>query len=79
LANVTTPGSSSIPDGDRQHVYTLCYFGGGQIVPDVELFEAFNDEEAILLARSRRPALLREIWERHRLVGRITDRGVTVA
>ena len=50
------------------HVYSLCFFEGSSIVPDVELVEACDDEEAVDIARSRRLFAMREIWERHRLV-----------
>ena len=48
--------------------YTLCFFGAGFVVPQVQLIEACSDAEAIDHARSTRQFTRREIWDRHRLV-----------
>src|SRR5215203_1128873 len=39
----------------------------GWIVPEVQFLDAENDEEALSIARSMRPGMTREIWDRHRL------------
>jgi hypothetical protein len=35
------------------------------------LIEALDDDEAIVIARGKRPFLAREVWDRHRLVARL--------
>lgn len=50
------------------HTYTLCFFGTGFVVPQVQLIEACSDTEAIDQARSTRQFTRREVWDRHRLV-----------
>lgn len=49
-------------------LYSLCCFDRGWIVPEVQLFEAEDDQGALAMARSIRPWMTREIWDRHRLV-----------
>lgn len=49
-------------------LYSLCCFDRGWIVPEVQLFEAEDDQDAFVLARSMRPSMTRELWDRHRLV-----------
>jgi len=50
------------------HVYSLCFFRPGDIVPDVRLIEAASDDEAVESARENLLFTTREVWERHRLV-----------
>lgn len=61
-----------LPLGDEAaqdaRTYTLCFFGAGFVVPQVQLIEACSDAEAIDHARSTRQFTRREIWDRHRLV-----------
>jgi len=78
MATASSRGFFPMGGEHATHLYSLCYFCEDAIVPDVELFEAVDDDEAILLARSRRPAMVREIWDRHRLVARISDHGAAV-
>ena len=52
----------------NSHVYSICYFDRGLIVPQVMLIDADTDDEAVEYARSSRCFTTREIWERHRLV-----------
>lgn len=56
---------------DRTRVYTLCIFNRDEVVPTVELIDALNDQDAILIASSMRQSTTRELWERHRLITRI--------
>jgi hypothetical protein len=56
------------PSEANSHVYSICYFDRGLIVPDVRLIDADTDDEAVEYARSSRCFTTREIWERHRLV-----------
>jgi hypothetical protein len=49
-------------------LYSLCCFDRGWIVPEVKLFEAEDDQGALEAAKSIRPWMTREIWDRHRLV-----------
>ena len=58
-----------------QRVYSLCSFDSDLVVPNVELIDADSDEEALALARLRRFAMRRELWDRHRLVARIPPNG----
>ena len=50
------------------HVYSLCFFRAGGVVPDVKLIEAASDEEAVESARGSLSFTTREVWDRHRLV-----------
>ena len=52
----------------QARLYSLCSFGPDWIVPEVQFLEAVDDEEAYSLARSIKPWMTREIWQRHRLV-----------
>ena len=47
---------------------TLCIFGTGFVVPQVQLIEACSGAEAIDQARGTRQFTRREVWDRHRLV-----------
>jgi len=49
-------------------LYSLCCFDRDWIVPEVQLFDAEDDQDALVMARSMRPWMRREIWDRHRLV-----------
>lgn len=59
------------PQGVTSHVYSVCYFGLGFMVPDVTLIDASSDLEAVELARVSRSFTTREVWDRHRLVALI--------
>jgi hypothetical protein len=50
------------------HVYTVCFFTPGMVVPWVKLVDAENDVEAVDLAQWMEPNTTREVWDRHRLV-----------
>lgn len=55
-------------------VYSVCYLDPKHVVPvAVEVIDALGDQEAILLTTSKRRFLVREIWDRHRLVARIAS------
>jgi hypothetical protein len=54
-------------DGEAR-LYSLCFFDRDWVVPEVQFFEAQDDQGALAYARSMRPWMMREIWERHRLV-----------
>ena len=49
-------------------LYSLCCFDRSWIVPEVQLFEAEDDQAALDMAKTMRPWMTREIWDRHRLV-----------
>jgi hypothetical protein len=49
-------------------LYSVCFFDRDWIVPEVQFLEAENDRDALVFARSMRPRMTREIWDRHRLV-----------
>ena len=53
----------------QSRVYTLCFFEPQSVVPQVVLIDAIDDAEALAEARSRRAFMMREVWDRHRLVG----------
>ena len=53
---------------ETEQVYSVCFFGRGWIVPEVQFVEAANDQDASVLAGSMRPWMTREVWQRHRLV-----------
>ena len=61
------------PEGPR--VYSLCSFDPGLVVPEIELIDANNDEDALAQARCRRFSMRRELWDRHRLVATIPAAG----
>ena len=46
-------------------------FDPGLVVPEIELIDANNDEDALAQARCRRFSMRRELWDRHRLVATI--------
>jgi hypothetical protein len=49
-------------------VYSVCFFGKGWPVPEVQFLEAATDKDASALAGSMKPWMTREVWQRHRLV-----------
>ena len=55
-------------DTPSPHVYSVCFFDSEMVVPNVELVEAGNDDEAVDIARAKRLFTMREVWDRHRLV-----------
>jgi hypothetical protein len=63
--------ASRLSSKSRSHVYNLCFFSRDQRLPSIELIEALDDDEAIVIARGKRPFLAREVWDRHRLVARL--------
>ena len=63
--------TSQVPlqsQAEPSRLYCVCFFSSGWITPEVQFLDAENDEDALLLARSIRPWMTREIWDRHRLV-----------
>lgn len=54
--------------GNGSHVYSICFFERGFIVPEVSIIAADSDAEAVAEARTRRLFTTREVWDRHRLV-----------
>ena len=62
---VMTSVSESV---ETARLYSLCLLDRDWVVPEVQLFEAEDDHEALAVASSMRPLLTRELWERHRLV-----------
>ena len=68
MATVYRDPSAAVDDPPSQHIYSVCFFAGGLVVPDVELVEAGNDDEAVDFARAKRLFTMREVWDRHRLV-----------
>lgn len=61
---MTEPSENTASD----RLYSLCFFERGWVVPHVELLEAPSDQDALDRARSIKPWMTREIWDRHRLV-----------
>jgi hypothetical protein len=57
-----------LPTAESARLYSLCFFDRGWIVPQVQFVDADSDEDALILARSMKPWMTREIWDRHRLV-----------
>lgn len=57
------------PLNETARVYSVCSFDRGSAVPQVKMFDAATDEEAILAARSMNLFKRRELWHRHRLIG----------
>lgn len=53
---------------ETEQVYSVCFFGRGWVVPEVQFVEAASDQDASVLAGSMRPWMMREVWQRHRLV-----------
>ena len=49
-------------------LYSVCFYGRGWIVPEMQFVEAATDNEASALVDTLRPWMTREIWDRHRLV-----------
>ena len=63
MASANRAGSYGV-DGNRVvHIYSLCFFGRDEVVPTV-----------VLIAKSKRPSLVREVWDRHRLVATLKSR-----
>ena len=58
----------SNPLAETDRLYSVCFYGRGWIVPEMQFLEAATDDEADALAGSMRPWMTREIWDRHRLV-----------
>jgi hypothetical protein len=56
-------------------IYTVCFFEPGSVVPQVHLIDAVDDGDALAEARGRRAFMIREVWDRHRLVGVIQPAG----
>ena len=48
-----------------------CLDGAGKIGTG-EWFEASNDEEALAIVRAKKLSVVCEVWERNRLVGRVS-------
>ena len=53
------------------HIYRVCSFTPGAVVPRVELIGATCDQEALLVASTIEPQAERELWERRRLVAQM--------
>jgi hypothetical protein len=53
----------------QARIYTVCSFEPGSVVPQVHLIDALNDGDALFEARARHAFMVREVWDRHRLVG----------
>ena len=53
----------------QNRIYTLCVFDAKSVVPQVLFIDALDDAEALEEARSRQAFMMREVWDRHRLVG----------
>ena len=74
MATASSFGLSRSGHEPVMHVYTLCFFRRGEVVPAVEIVEALDDTDAILIAQTKGPSFMREIWDRHRLVARLVRR-----
>ena len=66
-AAMTAPGSL-LEEAETSTLYSVCFFERDWIVPEVQFLEAENDSDALAFAKSMRPGMRREIWDRHRLV-----------
>ena len=53
---------------ETARLYSLCLFDRDRADPEVRLFEATDDHQALAFASSMGPWMTREIWEGHRLV-----------
>ncbi len=67
VAAMTAP-ESLLEEAETSTLYSVCFFERDWIVPEVQFLEAENDSDALVFARSMRPGMTREIWDRHRLV-----------
>jgi hypothetical protein len=67
VAAMTAP-ESLLEEAEASTLYSVCFFERDWIVPEVQFLEAENDSDALVFARSMRPGMTREIWDRHRLV-----------
>ena len=74
MATANSLASSQSSGEHVLHVYSLCFFGRDALVPAVELIEALDDTDAMQIAQSKRPSLMREVWDRHRFVARLERR-----
>jgi hypothetical protein len=63
-----TAPEPSPEEAEVSTLYSVCFFDRDWIVPEVQFLEAENDREALAFAKSMRPRMTREIWDRHRLV-----------
>ena len=59
---------SLLEEAETSTLYSVCFFERDWIVPEVQFLEAENDSDALAFAKSMRPGMRREIWDRHRLV-----------
>jgi hypothetical protein len=62
-------------EAEARPVYSVCVFKPGWVVPEVQFLEAGTDQEALDLAGSISPFMMREIWDGHRLVRVLRARG----
>ena len=63
-----TAPEPSPEEAEASTLYSVCFFDRNWIVPEVQFLEAENDRDALAFAKSMRPRMTREIWDRHRLV-----------
>jgi hypothetical protein len=63
-----TAPEPSPEEAEVSTLYSVCFFDRDWIVPEVQFLEAANDRDALVFAKSMRPRMTREIWDRHRLV-----------
>jgi hypothetical protein len=63
--NALGPSMEAVEAGT---LYSVCFFDRDWIVPEVQFLEAESDQDALMFARSMRPGMTREVWDRHRLV-----------
>ena len=69
MASVSSSYFYPLGETAGTRIYSVCYFGAEDIA--VELIDALDDQDAVHIARKRRPSMTREIWDRHRFVARI--------
>ena len=65
MAMVAEPDQRQV---QTNRVYSVCFFGKGWIVPEVQFVEAATDKDASDLDGSMRPWMTREVWQSNRLV-----------
>lgn len=76
MASSNRPEYSFYDERESMRVYSVCYLDPKHVVPmTVEVIDALGDDDAVMIARGRRQFLIREVWDRHRLVARIADLG----
>jgi hypothetical protein len=68
ISCMTIIAKSDRGQAETEQIYSVCFFGRGWIVPEVQFVEAASDQDASVLAGSMRPWMTREVWQRHRLV-----------